>query len=381
MVAADQALWESTPMLQLLIDSSPVAICVIDEQVRVRLWSPAAEKLFGWKAEEVMGKPLPILPPEALPGVKAVRPDRQYALERRRLRKDGSWVTVSLWTTPLRDSNGVVVGTLGMYVDISERQKLEAQVRQAQKLDALGRMASGIAHDFNNILMVLTSHLDLARSATQLEEVQSHLQEMQKACARASNLVRQILTFSRKQEFSRQPLRLDSPVLDALEMLRSTLPAHIQVQREIADDLPAVMADPTHIHQVVINLVLNAVHAIGENAGCIRVRLEPVSVDASMARASAELTEGHYVRLSVSDTGCGMDRSMLERIFDPFFTTKPSGMGTGLGLAVVRGIVKSHDGAITVESEPGKGTQFRVYFPVAGATASVGTPDGTAQRL
>jgi CheY-like chemotaxis protein len=196
--------------------------------------------------------------------------------------------------------------------------------------------------------------------------VRASLAEMEKVCSRAASLVRQILTFGGRQEPSRTIMTMRPAVQDALQLLRSTLPGGIEINARLPETLPTVMADSAQIHQVILNLGINASHAIENQRGRIDVSLEPVDVDENLAATCPELHEGRYVRLSVADTGMGMSRDTLDRIFEPFFTTKPAGRGTGLGLAVVRGIVRNHDGAITVSSEPGKGTRFDVYFPVIG---------------
>ena len=363
--AAEESLRETTHMLQTLVDASPLAIVVVDQNRNTLLWSPAAERLFGWKADEVLGKPLPYVPEHDMPALRPVRPDRQFAVERRRVHKDGRMLDVNLWTSPLQDASGRVIGTLGILADMTERKQFERQIRQSQKLDALGTIAGGIAHDFNNILTVLRGNLSLAQMTLPEEHaMRTSLTEMDKACNRAADLVRQILTFGRQQEQMRQIMTLQPAVQEALRLLRSTIPAGIQIETTLPANLPTVMADNTQIHQIVLNLGINASHAMENQQGRITLSLAPVDVDATLAATCPELHTGRYVRLSVEDTGIGMDRTTLERIFEPFFTTKAAGRGTGLGLAVVRGIVKNHDGAITVQSEPGRGSRFDVYFPV-----------------
>ena len=363
--AAEEALRETTHMLQTLVDASPLAIVVIDDQSRVLLWSPAAERMFGWTAAEARGQVLPIVPREELGNLQAVRPDRQFAVERRRIRRDATPIDVSLWSSPLRDAAGTVIGTLGILADVTERRQFERQIRQSQKLDALGTVAGGIAHDFNNILTVLRGNLSLAQMTLPSDHsMRVSLAEMDKACNRAADLVRQILTFGRRQEQSRKLMTLQPVVQETLQLLRSTLPVGIEIHPHIPERLPTVMADGTQVHQIIFNLSINASHAIESQRGRIDISLEAVDVDAEFAGTCPELHPGHYVRLSVADSGVGMDRETLDRIFEPFFTTKSAGRGTGLGLAVVRGIVKNHDGAITVQSEQGRGSRFDVYFPV-----------------
>jgi PAS domain S-box-containing protein len=363
--AAEESLRETTHMLQTLVDASPLAIVVVDGNRKTLLWSPAAERLFGWTSDEVIGKVLPYVPQEDVPKMQPVRPDRQFAVERRRQRKDGSLIDVNLWTSPLHDAGGRIIGTLGILADMTERKQFERQIRQSQKLDALGTIAGGIAHDFNNILTVLRGNLSLAHMTLPEDHtMRTSLIEMDKACNRAADLVRQILTFGRQQEQSRQLVTLQPAVQDALRLLRSTIPAGIEIQTQLPDKLPTVMADSSQVHQIVLNLGINAAHAVENQKGRITLSLQAIDVNAELAAEAPELHVGRYVRLRVEDTGIGMDRVTLERIFEPFFTTKAAGRGTGLGLAVVRGIVKNHDGAITVWSEPGRGARFDVYFPV-----------------
>ncbi len=268
------------------------------------------------------------------------------------------------------------------------RAALEAQLRQAQKLDALGQLAGGIAHDFNNILTGIIAYSELALiDAERPAEVRKHLATVRKAAGRASDLVRQILTFSRKQAHEHRPTALPAVVREALKLLRSSLPRSIEFVEQIDPATPLVLADPTQIHQVVMNLCTNAAHAIRDRPGRLTVALQPLTVGAHDANAPAGLAPGRYARLTVSDTGHGMDEATMARIFDPFFTTKGPGEGTGLGLAVVHGIVEDHDGRITVRSLPGMGATFEVFLPEIARANSAATandeslPRGAGQRL
>jgi signal transduction histidine kinase/ActR/RegA family two-component response regulator len=263
----------------------------------------------------------------------------------------------------------------------------EAQIH-SQKMEALGTLAGGIAHDFNNILLAITGNVKLAREDLPPDhEIQQSLAEIAKAGHRAAELVRRILAFSRQQESQREVMQLLPVVAAALKLLRSTLPAMIEIKATLRPDTPAVLADSTQIHQIMLNLVTNAAHAIGDRSGTIEVLVDAVAVNGELAATAHELREGRYVRITVSDDGCGMDKATLDRIFDPFFTTQPVGQGTGMGLSVVDGIVKNHDGAITVYSHAGKGTSFRIYLPVAaGAAPAVeiqreGTVRGSGERV
>ncbi len=362
---AEESLQKTTHLLQTLIDSSPLAIVVMGEDSRVLLWSPAAESILGWSATEALGQVAPWVPQGELESLSSQIPSRLLAAERRRRRKDGTTLDVTVWNSPLHDASGTLIGSLGILADVTEQRKFERQMRQSQKLDALGSIAGGIAHDFNNILTVLRGNLSLAQAMLPADHaVQPGLAEMDKACNRAASLVRQILTFGGRQEQSRTIMTMQPAVQDALQLLRSTIPAGIEIRANLPSTLPTVMADAAQIHQVILNLGINAAHAMDGSRGRIEISLEPVEVDSVLAATCPELHVGRYVRLTVADTGGGMTRETLDRIFEPFYTTKPPGRGTGLGLAVVRGIVKNHDGAVTVSSEVGKGTRFNVYFPV-----------------
>ena len=246
-----------------------------------------------------------------------------------------------------------------------EKQKLETQLVQAQKMEAIGTLAGGIAHDFNNILMGILGHADLAKmKLAEDSEAIDNLNQLKNAGNRAKRLIQQILAFGRMGEQEKIPLSLTPLIKEALKFLRSTLPTSIEIRDYIEADPGIIEADATQIHQIVMNLCTNAGHAMGEEGGTLDVKLIRVEVDRQTASQHHELHDGPHVRLTVTDTGCGMDSETLEHIFDPYFTTKEVGEGTGLGLSVVHGIVKTHGGAITVESEPEKGTTFHVYFPV-----------------
>ena len=252
-----------------------------------------------------------------------------------------------------------------------DNARLEGRLRQAQKMEALGTLAGGIAHDFNNVLAAIRGNADLAIADLPPDSpALVSINEIKRSAARAADLVRQILAFSRQEGAERRPIALQTAVAEVIRLLRATLPALIEIHTSFAPRMPSILADATQIHQVIMNLGVNAAQAIGERAGVIEFRLDCVTMPMRPGHAIAELPPGRYVRLSVSDTGCGMDQATLERIYDPFFTTKPAGRGTGLGLSVVHGIMQSHEGAISIDSAPGRGSTFCLYFPVAREVAS-----------
>jgi PAS domain S-box-containing protein len=243
------------------------------------------------------------------------------------------------------------------------RSELEAQLRQAQKMDALGTLAGGIAHDFNNILGAMLAYAELIKLDIQVpHQIETYLVELKRAGDRAKDLVQQILTFSRRQPQARRPIRIETAVRDALNLLRSTLPSTLRIEFQIGE-APLVLADLTQIHQVITNLGTNAAHAMKSAGGVLAVELASVVLDAATARMRSELQPGRYARLTVKDNGAGMSAETLKHVFEPFFTTKSPGEGTGLGLAVVHGIVRDHEGAIFIESEPGAGTTVTLYLP------------------
>jgi len=244
------------------------------------------------------------------------------------------------------------------------RLELERRALQAQKLEALGTLAGGIAHDFNNILGAIVAYAELMRlDAEDPAQVRNHVVELQRAGNRAKELIQQILSFGRQQKQERRPIRIELAIREAVKLLRSTLPTTIQIDVQIAGEPPIVLADLTQIHQVLLNLGTNAAHAMSGKNGQLTIRLDAVEVDAELAERRPGLQLRKYARLSVADTGSGMSPETLKRIYEPFFTTKGPGEGTGLGLAVIHGIVQEHEGLIAVDSEPGKGTRFELFFP------------------
>jgi PAS domain S-box-containing protein len=266
--------------------------------------------------------------------------------------------------TPILDPEGRITGVQAILEDVSGRRKLEDQLLQAQKMEAIGTLAGGIAHDFNNILAAILGYAELASLKAQDDsEITENLQQCLQAVHRAKDLVRQILTFSRQGKQERKPMDIRPIVKEGLKFLRASLPVTVEIRENIEGNLGVIEADPTQIHQMLMNLCTNAAHAMREKGGILEVSLTKFILTLDRSSAFAELEPGPYLKLRVSDTGHGMPPEVLRRIFDPYFTTKQGGEGTGLGLAVVHGIVKSYRGGITVSSEPGKGTAFEIYLP------------------
>jgi PAS domain S-box-containing protein len=334
--------------------------------------SPAYERLWGRKCETLYAHPqswLDAVHPDDRERVRTAAQTLQavgaYDLEYRVLRPDGTVRWVHDRAFPIADPHGQVYRLAGVAEDITEKHLLEDQLRQLQKMEAIGELAGGIAHDFNNILTGMLGAAEIAR----LEVGATHaalpwLDNVIKTGKRAKELVAQILTFSRRSETEKKPQQLAHVVEEAVHLLRSTLPSMVELQVSIAPHCPPVLADATQIHQVVMNLCTNAWHALPEQGGRIEIDLRPVTVTAEDAARRLGLTVGPYLRLCVRDNGTGMPPEVLRRVFEPFFTTKKHGHGTGLGLAVVHGIVQSHHGAIFAESAPEAGTSFEIFLPV-----------------
>jgi PAS domain S-box-containing protein len=376
-LAAEAALRQSEERFRVLAEVSPVGIFSSDPTGRTtfvnRRWceiaglTPAQALGDGWKRA--------LHPDDRLrvdaAWSEAVRDGESTASEFRFIRTDGSITWLVGQSRAQRHADGTVAGYVGTITDVSnlkraeeEQKKIADQLRQSRKMESLGTLAGGIAHDFNNILNGTFGFIDLARLDLPAgHPVHPWLDRIAASSQRARELVRQILTFSRKTEGARTPQRLDLVIAEALRLLRSTLPAMVELESRLAADAPAVRADATQIHQVILNLCTNAAQALPARGGRITVELTAVTVTPEQAATLADFRAGPAVRLAVTDNGSGMDATTLDHIFEPFFTTKETGAGTGLGLAVVHGIVKSHEAAITVQTAIGAGSTFEIFFP------------------
>ena len=286
---------------------------------------------------------------------KVYRTDKSTkALDWKLLRKDGSVCFVETIVSLITDSNDKKIGFRGIARDITDRKQLEDQLRQAQKMESIGTLAGGIAHDFNNILYMIVGNADLAlQNIPEWNPIYTNLEKIKDASLRAAGIVKQLLKFSRKTDQDLKPVGIITVIKDALKFLRSTIPSTIEIRKNIAAREITVLADPTQINQVLMNICINASQAMEETGGILEINVEKES-----------MTAGDYVKITVSDTGPGIEPELIDRIFDPYFTTKEIGKGSGMGLAVVQGIIKSHGGAITVESQLGKGTTFSILFPI-----------------
>ncbi|HZS45528.1 MAG TPA: PAS domain S-box protein, partial [Blastocatellia bacterium] len=373
--AAETALRETNQTLNEVIQSSPLAIATFSLDGRVRLWNSAAERIFGWTAEEITAIPFPLFPDLSNEDQEKHKRDilsgeRISNREMQRLTKDGSLINVSMSLARLCDAEGEPSAILALIADISERKNAEAalrlteeQLRQAQKMEAVGQLAGGVAHDFNNLLTAILGYSETMLAREDIDEsVTNGLREITKAGHRASSLTGQLLAFSRKQVLMPKVVDLNSIVEDIDKMLRRLIGEDVSLTTTLQPDVHPVKVDPGQIEQVLLNLAVNARDAM-PHGGDLMIETSNAELDENYLKQHAGVSPGRYVCLSVSDSGMGMDAETQSRIFEPFFTTKEIGKGTGLGLSTVYGIVKQSGGHVWVYSEVGIGTTFKIYFP------------------
>ncbi len=377
----EEALRESQARFHGIIHAASDAIVSMDTAQNILIFNNGAETMFGYKAHEVIGRPVEMLFPSD--HATAFRTYVQNFLdsdvsarvlgkhgEINGLRDTGEEFPVDATISKLEDGNESTLLTLIMR-DITERkrsesekEKLEGQLRQASKMEAIGGLAGGIAHDFNNLLGSMIGNAELALDRVgQDDKLNQNIQRVLKAGHRASGLVKQILTFSRMEDSSGRPIEMYKVVDEALALVTASLPAMIEIRTDMSRAVGRVLGDESEVHQIIMNLCTNAYHAIGDDGGLITVGLQTVDVDEALITDQPALRRATYVKLSVSDTGCGMDAATAERIFEPFFTTKPVGKGTGMGLSVIHGIIVNRGGATMVNTAPGEGTTIDVYLP------------------
>ncbi|MBU2549528.1 MAG: response regulator [Proteobacteria bacterium] len=398
----ERRLRDSEAKYRLIAENARDVIWTIDLNGNCTYVSPSVFNAQGFTPEEAASRTLEgLITPDSIGAVQEVwfrelaleaeggaDRDRPMTVEVQARRKDDSTFWAEIVASFLRDNRGRAVGILGVTRDIDERkraeenrERLETQLRQAQKMEAVGTLAGGIAHDFNNILAAIIGYTELTRLDLPKDSpALRNLEQILKGAARARDLIKQILTFTRQAEQARVPLDLARIAREGLAFLRASLPATVEIRQDLPDGPGMVLADPTQMHQVLINLCTNAAHAMRETGGVLEVSLSRERLGGSLAIGLIDLTPGWYLNLTVRDTGGGIPPEHLERIFDPFFTTKGPGEGTGMGLAVVHGIVRGHGGQVVVDSEPGRGSAFMVYLPLLEGE-TVGAEEGDVEAV
>jgi two-component system, cell cycle sensor histidine kinase and response regulator CckA len=389
---AERALWERTRSLETLIDAAAVAIVALDAAGRVTTWSRAAERMFGWKEHEVLGHSVP-----TIPDARRAEFDQAAArnlqgeatlYESHRRRKDGTLIDVLSSTAPIIDAEGLVSGTLAVIIDITERKQLEEQLRQAMKMEGIARLAGGISHDFNNLMTVISVRCHLVLGQLPADHPNRRdIKIIGDAGDRAASLTRQLLAFSRSQILDATVLDIDDVISDMKALLEPVLREDVDLIMDLDPSTGQVTADRGQLEQIILILAINARDAMPEG-GQFTIGTRNVELDDAYVRRHVDARPGPHVVLTVSDSGTGMDAATRARIFEPFFTTKDIGKGRGLGLAAAYGIIHQSHGHITVDSEPGQGTTFRIYLPrpEAGATVEAaiepsGLPRGTETVL
>ena len=339
--------------------------------------SPGTEKIFGYSREEMLGRSVSMFHlPEDFKKIPDTRSrmrsgQKGFSGQFTLVRKSREYFPALMTTYPLLDEKGHMYAALGVAIDVSQQKRLEEQLRQSQKMESIGTLAGGIAHDFNNILYPIIGHSEMLIDDLEGDpSLQDRIRTIMNSALRAAGLVRQILSFSRQSQKEKSPVKIQDIIHEVLLLIRHSLPALITIDLTIDDSCSPVMADAGQIHQVIMNLITNAAHAMEGAPGKLKIGLSEFQVGPDVL-PGPDLVPGKYVDLYVSDTGKGMEESVVDRIFDPFFTTKDVGKGSGLGLSVSYGIVKQHDGVIRVESRPGRGSIFHVYLPVVDGVSQV----------
>ncbi|HJU04177.1 MAG TPA: MASE1 domain-containing protein [Nitrospiraceae bacterium] len=379
-------LHERTDALSALIQSAPIAIVSIDLQGRITRWNPAAERIFGWRQDQVLGDLPPFIRKDQLAEFEELRErvlqgHTLIDIGLQRQRKDGTPINIRLSAAPLRDAHARIAGVMAVIIDMTEQKSLEEQFHQSQKLEAVGRLAGGIAHDFNNILLVITGYSEMLLSTLPEGDPQRvSIEEIHNAGKRAAALTAQLLAFSRRQVLQPQLMDLNAVVFGLDAMLQRLIGEDIQLILAPDESLGLIHADPGQMEQVVMNLVVNARDAMPQG-GRLTLTTRNLDLSAPSTFGRTSIPPGRYVMLAVGDTGIGMDDEMQDRIFEPFFTTKEPGQGTGLGLATTYGIINQSMGYITVSSEPGHGSTFTIYLPRAEAEVGALKPRVPARDM
>ena len=367
---AEEALRENEKKYRRLVDNAVVGVYQVTKEGSLRFVNEKMAEMFGYDKPESFLEEVPNITElyvrqQERPGVLQEMDENGFihGREVEYKKKDGSSIWVAL--SARRVDNEGEIFYEGLMEDITERKRLEKELRQAQKMEAIGTLSGGIAHDFNNILGIILGNAELAMDdIPDWNPARRNLEEVRKACLRAKGVIQQILSFSRQTDSDKKPIKMAPIVKESLTVLRASIPTSIEIRQDINVDEDTILGNPTQIHQVLMNLCGNAAHAMEEAGGILEVNLENILLNAQEASQYQQIKPGPYTKLTVRDTGHGIDAAIMKRIFDPYFTTKDVGKGTGMGLAMVHGIVKSHNGAISVQSKPGEGSSFHILFPL-----------------
>ncbi len=386
---AAEALKESEERYRSIFDNATEGIFQSTPEGRFVAVNPAFARIYGWESPSEILRNVATVWDLYVDRAESMRHKRflretgvARELEAEHRRKDGNKFLVSLDIRAVRDTSGRLVYYEGLVQDTTERKQLEDQLRQAQKMEAVGTLAGGIAHDFNNILAAIIGFTEMViDDVSDIPAVRQKMERVLEAGYRGRDLVRQILTFSRKSEEEKKALHLAPVVEETFKLLRASLPSTIAMKLNMDTDQDLAYADPSQLQQIIMNLGANASHAMWTKGGTMEIALRAVTVDSPELLPEPDMTPGDYLVLSVSDTGIGMENKVLKRIFEPFFTTKEKGQGTGLGLSMVYGIVKSHKGGIRVTSRPGQGSTFSVFLPAAAIPEETDNGNGSRGAL
>jgi len=372
---AETALLESEAKYRELVQNANSIILRVDTKGNLTFFNEYAEKFFGYKAEEVIGKNAlnTILPETDSSGrnladlVSSVKEHlEQYASNENENRlRNGKRVWVAWANKAVYDLKGDIKEFLCIGNDITERKSLEKQLKQSQKMEALGTLSGGIAHEFNNLLGIIIGNTELALDdVPEWNPAKDCLEEIRTASLRAKDVVRQIMSFARQTSAQRKPIQISTIIQESLKLIGTTIPTTIEINRQIRCESELILANPIEINQILMNLCTNSVHAMSDQTGILEVGLEAIALDSNSARQYEDLKPGEFVKLTVKDTGHGIRTNIIDKIFDPYFTTKDVDVGLGMGMAIVYGIVKKHDGAIKINSAVNKGTVVECLFPI-----------------
>ncbi len=372
---AEEALHESEKKYRRFVENAVVGVYQVTKEGSFIFVNEKMAEMFGYdKPEKLLREGPNIADFYARPEERAVvlremdENDFIHGREVEFRKRDGSGVWVALSARRVMEEGKTFYE--GLMEDITERKQMQAQLQQSQKMEAVGTLAGGIAHDFNNILAIILGNAELASAdVPDSNPASESLKEIRRASIRAKDMVHQLLAFSRKSDEESKPIDMAPIIKESMKMLRSAIPTSVEFKQHISDEQCSIMGDATQINQIVMNLVTNAADAMAEEGGLLEVTLEKIILQEEKTCFDWVLSPGPYVRLRMRDTGEGIKPEIMERIFDPYFTTKEVGKGTGMGLSVIHGIVKRNGGGIRVESEPGKGTLFEIYFPALKETA------------